>query len=668
VNTRPKYLTKSRFRTALECPTKLFYTAKERYPDKKKGDSFLEALAEGGFQVGELAKLYYPGGWDIKTLDKEKALDETARYLREDPAVLYEAAFRFGDLFIRADILERRGDEISLIEVKAKSCDFRDSSGFLNTSGYIKPKWEPYLYDVAFQTYVLRNIMPGFTVTPYLLLADKNAEATVDGLNQLFLIRKNSDGRTETVVREGTTRKDLGDKILVPVDVSDIVEMIFAGRDRKQPRDNPFGEWVGDLAEAYTEDRKIIASPGGHCKECEFRASAEEKAEGKKSGFEECWKYHFGLSAEDFARPTLLDLWDFRKKDVCIEREKIFLEEITREDIGFEEKGSETLGRTERQWLQIEKARTGSKRPYIARGPIRELLESWRYPFHFIDFETAAPALPFTRGLHPYEGIAFQYSHHQADADGTVRHAGEYLHRKRGSFPSFEFLRHLKKELENDGGTIFRYAAHENTYLNIIHDQLGRTSVEDVPDRDELVSFIETITHPPRAEAGLRHPGPRDMVDLRKVILDYLYLPGTGGSNSIKAVVPAILEVSEKLRNKYGKPVYGKGLEIESLNFEKMQWVRYDESGKVIDPYKLLPPVFAADEEAALGYLVQSERLAEGGAAMTAFAKMQYTEMSPAEEEKIARALLKYCELDTFAMVLVWEYLKEAAYEGEEEL
>ncbi len=53
---------------------------------------------------------------------------------------------------------------------------------------------------------------------------------------------------------------------------------------------------------------------------------------------------------------------------------------------------------------------------------------------------------------------------------------------------------------------------------------------------------------------------------------------------------------------------------------------------------------------------------------MTAFAKMQFSEMSPGEEEKIARALLKYCELDTFAMVLVWEYLKEAAYEGEEEL
>ncbi len=666
MNTRPKYLTKSRFRTALECPTKLFYTAKDEYPDKKAGDSFLEALAEGGFQVGELAKLYYEGGRDIKSLDKEEALEETARYLLEDPVVLYEAAFRYENLFVRADILERRGDEISLIEVKAKSADFHDSAGFLNAGGCIKPKWEPYIYDVAFQYYVLKNAMPDFRITPYLLLADKNAEATVDGLNQRFLIRKNAGGRTETIVREGTARDDLGEEILVRIDVSDLVERILAGTDRKEPRNKPFGEWVRDLAQAYEEDRKIIAPPGGHCKTCEFRASPAEKIEGKKSGFEECWRYHFELSEEDFARPTLLDLWDFRKKDACLEKGKIFLEDLTREDIGFKENGGEALGRTERQWLQIEKTRTGSDEPYIARVPLRELLESWRYPFHFIDFETTAPALPFTRGLHPYEGIAFQYSHHQAEADGTVRHAGEYLHRHRGSFPSFDFLRRLKGELENDRGTIFRYADHENTYLNIIHNQLRRMSLEAVPDRDELISFIEEITHPPRAEADLRSAGPRDMVDLRRIVLDYLYLPGTGGSNSIKAVVPAVLEASEKLRKKYGKPIYGKGLEIDSLNFEKMRWVRYDEDGKVIDPYKLLPPVFDPEEEAALEYLLGSEKLAEGGAAMTAYGKMQYTEMSCEEEEKIAGALLKYCELDTFAMVLLYEYLKEAAYEGED--
>jgi hypothetical protein len=50
---KKRLLTKSRFKLALECPTKLFYTGKKEYPDKKIEDPFLEALAKGGFQVGE---------------------------------------------------------------------------------------------------------------------------------------------------------------------------------------------------------------------------------------------------------------------------------------------------------------------------------------------------------------------------------------------------------------------------------------------------------------------------------------------------------------------------------------------------------------------------------------------------------------------------------------
>ena len=56
--TTPRYLTKSRFKLGMECPTKLFYTGNPLYPDKSIDDPFLLALADGGFQVGELAKQY----------------------------------------------------------------------------------------------------------------------------------------------------------------------------------------------------------------------------------------------------------------------------------------------------------------------------------------------------------------------------------------------------------------------------------------------------------------------------------------------------------------------------------------------------------------------------------------------------------------------------------
>ena len=48
-----RYLTKSRFKLAMECPRKLFYTGKEDvYENKKIEDTFLVALADGGHQVG----------------------------------------------------------------------------------------------------------------------------------------------------------------------------------------------------------------------------------------------------------------------------------------------------------------------------------------------------------------------------------------------------------------------------------------------------------------------------------------------------------------------------------------------------------------------------------------------------------------------------------------
>ena len=53
-----RYLTKSRFKLAAECPTKLFYTGKSEYANQNLDDSFLLALADGGFQV-DLPQCYY---------------------------------------------------------------------------------------------------------------------------------------------------------------------------------------------------------------------------------------------------------------------------------------------------------------------------------------------------------------------------------------------------------------------------------------------------------------------------------------------------------------------------------------------------------------------------------------------------------------------------------
>jgi hypothetical protein len=74
-------------------------------------------------------------------------------------------------------------------------------------------------------------------------------------------------------------------------------------------------------------------------------------------------------------------------------------------------------------------------------------------------------AIPFNCGRRPYEGIAFQFSHHTLSGEGVVTHASQYLNAIPGEFPNYSFVRRLRETLSRDGGSIFRYANHENTFL-----------------------------------------------------------------------------------------------------------------------------------------------------------------------------------------------------------
>jgi len=148
------------------------------------------------------------------------------------------------------------------------------------------------------------------------------------------------------------------------------------------------------------------------------------------------------------------------------------------------------------------------------------------------------------------------------------------------------------------------------------------------------------------------------MVDMHKMVKRYYYDPFTNGSNSIKYVLPAILNSSPYLQGKYSQPVYGNPDFIPSHNFRNWVWI-VTEEGKIKDPYKLLPPIFDDTDLEKLELLISDEELREGGAAMTAYARMQFSEMTEYEREKVRKALLKYCELDTLAMVMIYEGWKE---------
>lgn len=103
---KSRFLSKSRFKQAHECPTKLYYTGKKEYANLNDDNSFLMALAEGGYQVGELAKLYYPGGIEPNERDYQKAHALTAKLVNSEIPSVYEASVLYQNLFVRIDVLK----------------------------------------------------------------------------------------------------------------------------------------------------------------------------------------------------------------------------------------------------------------------------------------------------------------------------------------------------------------------------------------------------------------------------------------------------------------------------------------------------------------------------------------------------------------------------------
>ena len=650
---RPRYLTKSRYKIGLECPTKLFYTAKKEYPNTKMDDPFMAALAQGGYQVGELAKYYFPGGHDITSLDYEEAEAQTNALLEQENVIIYEPAIRFGDLFIRIDVLVKKGNHFELIEVKAKSIDTKDESPFFGKRGGLNSGWKAYLYDVAFQHHVLAGVFPDATIDCSLMLADKHVQCATNGLNQKFKITRDNN-RLGVAVGSSLSESDLAQKILVQVSVDDVVEYI-----NQQFHDDgkSFVEHIDYLANRYKSDIKIPPCVSAQCKKCEFTCTTEDEANGLKSGFKECWQQANKWDEQEFQAPNVFELWNFRGTQKLIDADKIKFTDLSEEDFKIKEDGKSGLSTSQRQWLQVEMTRGGDTDAYLDVEGLKAEMATWVYPLHFIDFETTTVALPFTKGRKPYEGIAFQFSHHVVDKNGHVEHVGQYLNTARETFPNYDFVRALKAELEKDEGTIFRYADHENNYLNLILKQIIADQ-NVIEDAEELITFIKLITH---STGKVKPPwkGGRDMVDLLYLVKRYYYHPSMKGSNSLKQVLPAVLENSDFLKEKYSQPIYGADSGIPSLNFSGHTWLKIEE-GKVVDPYKQLPELFKDVSDKNVELLSDEDELANGGAAMTAYAKIQFEDMSDYEREELEQGLLKYCELDTLAMVMVYEAWKAA--------
>lgn len=645
-----RYLTKSRFNVALECPTRLRYLDDKQYANQDSFNDFLKALADGGHQVGALAKCLFPGGIEIRATGHDAQVAETQALLAQKDIALFEAAIRHENLFIRIDLLHKHGNTLDLYEVKAKSYDSLEGDiQIVGPRGGFVSDMKPYLYDVAFQRYVLRRAYPDMQIRTHLVMPDKASICDENAAAQRLPITKNN-GRVQVDADLSLHDGRLAKILLHVLPVDKFLDQLEKVTMEAGGYPFAFAEGIEEFAQR-TESNFFAPRPGSHCKSCPYTATEEQRTEGLLDGRVECWSAHFGRDADQFRHDTILDLNNFKRtKDLLIDG-KLLLVEVETEDLKLTEKADE-ISSSKRQWLQCEESRQVVTAPVAESAALKKALASVNYPLHFIDFETARPAIPFHVGQRPYEQLLFQFSHHRMLADGSIAHVNEHLDDRVGVFPNFDAIRALMAAVGGDEGTVLHWWDHERTVLKEIKEQLSKRTDVEVPDRNALLEFIASLL------GSDAKPG--RLFDLGRQVHRTLFLPGTKGSSSLKKVLPALLNQSSHLQQKYSNAIYGTQAGIPSLNFDTFTWIERSASGDICDPYSLLGKKFE-DPDLADAPDIEDEHgpIANGGAAMVAYGLLQAGSMPADEPLRLRKQLLRYCELDTLAMVMAWEGLQE---------
>jgi len=135
-------LSKSRFVTGWQCEKQLWWTVHEPDAVELQPDKVLQDLFDQGRQVGELARALFPEGVLIAAPRGAYAerIAETQAAVTAGAAVIFEASFEAGGVFVAVDVLLRGESGWTLIEVKS--------------SNAVKPEHLP---DAAVQAWVLRQ-------------------------------------------------------------------------------------------------------------------------------------------------------------------------------------------------------------------------------------------------------------------------------------------------------------------------------------------------------------------------------------------------------------------------------------------------------------------------------------------------------------------------------
>ena len=656
-----KTLTKSRFKLGLECPTKVFYDAnRDLYRNLSSEDDFLQMLAYGGHQVGALAKIRFeredPEAIEVTDLNQDDQIRRTRDLLLRQDVTIFEGTLQAGNLLLRADVIRKRGQTLDLIEVKATGWNSKEDSltGKTGRSNPLSPAFEGYVYDIAFQHHVVSALYPELTVRPWLMFLDTNMPVQFDGLAIAF--ERNQEGGRYSIIPRSEV--DLTSLDLIPLVLVDATEAVQIAQSTARPRRGRepivFLDAVSSLSMALAEGRRPAPMLSSSCKSCSFYVDPVERTS-LRSGWHECMQTQFVADEPTPRKSSIFGFYGQQKQDYFVEQRHLAMARV--EDNGSlddVELDDGKISLRSRQRLQVLESKGLVDRLIFDASTLEQIFKNWQYPLHFIDFETSRTALPYFWGHRPYQQVLFQFSHHVVHSSGHIEHRTECLIAEPGRNPSIDVVRALGNAIGTDDGTVFHWYPHERTVLAEIASEIDSASP---PDASSLLDFLDSL--------GLRNGANRRMFDLGRFFENYVYVPSSYGSSSMKRVLPALFKHSPCLREIYKEPIYGTQ-QMPSLNFRNKAWF-LEEGGVTVNPYEQLGRRFSEgwiDDELSV---IESQEgqsymqgVADGAAAIIAFDKLQAPNLSLGEREVLLSQLRRYCELDTLAMVMAYQAISAA--------
>lgn len=592
-------LTKSNFKLGAECLHKLKYY-KAKYPSTKNDNEMLKFFAEGGFMVEAIAHAV----------------------MSENPNVEFETTLEAGRFTARIDAFDLTVDRLVLTEIKAKSIKSADSEQFfVKNSATVKSEWRDYMLDITFQVMVAEMQFPHLKIMPQLCLVNSSKSSGIEAIySNIDLIPDDGsrDFSLPSAMYTGDVDALRADHFLEFINVRECVDSLMDEVKVSAQRmldflDGKMPEVVPDIST-------------GKCKTCEYR-----DADAMQDGFSECWGKTptrgshiidlFRVGNGNNALKTEVNVRIANRKFELAELPEIYLD------------GGNSYEAPRRH--QFAAVQTGKEvfSPYL-----ENVFSAVTYPLIFMDFEASRIPVPYHAGMKPYELVAFQFSCHIIEsADSTELLHHEWLNLQ-DVYPNEEFLKNLRRVV-GDEGTILVWSQYEASLLKEVRRQLqerGRFT-------DELDIWLTGVL------GGVDKSGTEvqsRLLDLLKISEANYYHPAMKGSHSIKKVLDAVWSSASDL---WTHPW-----------FEK--YFAEDENGNAMDPYKTLA---RPDNFSYLGDTDDSDdhSVTDGVGAMRAYQDMLFglNRDNPAIRDSMRDSLLKYCELDTAAMVMIWEYWKGLA-------